>query len=83
AYIWLVVSILKSYLGFYKKYGIDGRNLYLILGLFCAWCAYLVQAFFNNSVVPTSPTLWAVMGMLSAAAHGKWGSFEESDSSHQ
>ncbi|MGE5329970.1 MAG: O-antigen ligase family protein [Deltaproteobacteria bacterium] len=71
AYVWLILSILKNYLGFYRKYGVDKKNLYLMLGLFCAWCAYLVQAFFNNSVVSTSPTLWAVMGILSAAPHYK------------
>lgn len=66
SYLWLIASIIKKFFKLYRKEKIDCNNSYLFLGVFCGWCAYLIQALFNNSVVPTSPTLWTIMGMLSA-----------------
>lgn len=66
AYIWLVMSIFKNYTGFYKHFGVSSMERYILLGVFCGWFGYLIQAFFNNSVVCTSPALWAMMGILSA-----------------
>ncbi|MGE5474747.1 MAG: O-antigen ligase family protein [Ignavibacteriales bacterium] len=71
AYFWIILSIFKKYFRFYKNFGIENINRYILLGVFCGWCAYLIQAFFNNSVVSTSPTLWAMMGILSAVPFGE------------
>lgn len=69
AYLWLIISIFKRYLSYYKKYGFNSYYSYIFLGVFCGWCAYLVQAFFNNSVVTTSPTYWAIIGMMTACSN--------------
>ena len=65
AYISVIVIIIIIFVKTYKKLEINTNISLLYIGIFCAWCSYLVQAFFNNSVVSTSPTLWAIMGMLS------------------
>jgi len=65
AYIWLIVIIIIKFVKLYKKLQINTNISFLYIGIFCAWCSYLVQALFNNSVIPTSPTLWAIMGILS------------------
>lgn len=62
------IAGLASYLGFIVsltvgaiKYGNKNRYIFVLLGgMFC----YLIQAFFNFSIIITAPVIWTVFGSI-------------------
>lgn len=57
--IFLAMILSKSILSLYR-YGRNKYILCLVLGVF----AYMVQAFFNISVVSVAPVFWSMLGLL-------------------
>lgn len=45
----------------------NGKNTTITVGLFCGMLAYIIQAFFNISVVSVAPLYWSVLGLLMAS----------------
>lgn len=62
AFIWLIIqhmwNSMKSLRG-----GTTGKCGVLVASLFAAWCAYLVQGMFNDSIIGTAPVFWILFGV--------------------
>ncbi|MFZ3580228.1 O-antigen ligase family protein [Virgibacillus sp. DJP39] len=65
-YIALMVTVLKSGLVAAKHF--EGDQEIVAYGLIAAICGYLVQTFFNISVVTVAPFFWVVLGMSYAVS---------------
>jgi putative inorganic carbon (HCO3(-)) transporter len=66
-YLLLLLVIIRKALNPFKKW--DPRLKLLSVGMLAAIIGYLVQAFFNISVVSIDPYFWLILGLLYAAGH--------------
>lgn len=60
-YLFLLFTVLKN--AFRAATKIEGNNQIILYGLISAIIGYLVQAFFNISVVPVAPIFWFILGI--------------------
>jgi O-antigen ligase len=63
-YLFLLVIVLKR--AFQAAKAVTGNEKILLMGLISAIIGYLVQAFFNISVVTVAPIFWALLGITLA-----------------
>jgi len=61
-YLFILFQILLK--GFKKAVTLEGQQEIIQYGLLAMVLGYLLQAFFNISVVPVAPFFWIVLGML-------------------
>ncbi|KPU44958.1 O-antigen ligase [Oxobacter pfennigii] len=62
AYLWFLALIIYKSFKALKRH----KNIYLVC-LLSAVISYLIQAFFNISVVSVAPVFWSVLGLLMAS----------------
>ncbi|MFT9849635.1 O-antigen ligase family protein [Aneurinibacillus sp. REN35] len=62
AFLMLIVRHLWEHIKWFKSIGNKGRYS-LVLSLLLAWCAYLVQALFNDSIIGTAIIFWILFGI--------------------
>jgi putative inorganic carbon (HCO3(-)) transporter len=65
-YLVLVFMVLKRAFQAAKK--VMGNEKIILYGLISTICGYLVQAFFNISVVPVAPLYWSLLGITYATS---------------
>jgi O-antigen ligase len=65
-YLWLVFVVLRR--SFQTVRGFREEEKIHLYGFISAIIGYLVQAFFNISVVPVAPLFWALLGITAASA---------------
>ncbi|MED4730193.1 O-antigen ligase family protein [Aneurinibacillus migulanus] len=62
AFLVLIFRHLWEHVKWFKNARNNGRYA-LVVSLLFAWCAYLVQAVFNDSIIGTAIIFWVVFGM--------------------
>lgn len=60
----LILYLIFITLILYEGWNNIGHNKKIIIPIFCSIVGYLVQAFFNISVVGVAPVYWALLGIL-------------------
>jgi hypothetical protein len=60
------IHFIQSFVLLWKK-GINSKAGIYAIGLFAAWCGYLISGVFNDSIVSVAPVFWVIFGMSMAA----------------
>jgi hypothetical protein len=60
------IHFIQSFVLLWKK-GINSKAGIYAIGLFAAWCGYLISGVFNDSVVSVAPVFWVIFGLSMAA----------------
>lgn len=62
AFIWLIIQHIWNNIKALRK-GITEKYGVFVASLFAAWCAYLAQGMFNDSIIGTAPVFWILFGV--------------------
>jgi len=65
-YLAFLYRLISSAIGLIRRKAIDPKGELLIFGLLLTIGGYLVQAFFNISVITVAPFFWIVLGLLNS-----------------
>jgi hypothetical protein len=62
SFVWLIINHLVANIKVFKQRK-SKENFFILAVLFTGWCAYLIQALFNDSIIGTAPIFWVLFGV--------------------
>ncbi|WP_035100238.1 O-antigen ligase family protein [Aneurinibacillus terranovensis] len=76
AFLFLMIRHFLHYISFIRNRIVYEKEK-ILAALFTGWCAYLIQAFFNDSIIGTAPIFWILFGVSVAVLRQEKESIDE------